>query len=126
MAEAVLLNSHRQRVAAAMAGGAPLSPVAYMAFGNGGHNANNEAIAPNVDATALNNEVLRKPLASISQSDVFSTLGKGVVDVSELNDIAISEAALIDGSGQLIAIKTFAPKYKEPDERYEVSIKIRY
>ena len=38
----------------------------------------------------------------------------------------ISEAALLDANGQICGLKTFAPKLKEGDERYEISIKLRF
>jgi phage-related tail fiber protein len=126
MAEAITLNSYRQRIAAAMTGGAPLSPVAFMAFGDGGHNPDGTPKPPLNTATALYHEVLRKPLASIVQEDPFSVTGKGTVETNELIGVAVSEAALIDTNGELIGIKTFAPKFKENDERYEVSVKLRF
>ena len=49
------------------------------------------------------------------------------IETGELPPGAIlSEAALIDANGQLVGLKTFAPKFKENDERYEISIKLRF
>jgi len=126
MAEAVTVNAYRQRLAAHMAGGAPLAPIAYMAFGDGGHNPDMTPKPPSQTATALYHEVLRKPLASITQEDVFSATGKGMVEANEIIGAAVSEAALIDANGNIVGIKTFAPKHKEADERYEISIKLRF
>ena len=126
MAEAVVVNTYRQRIAGRMAGGAQLAPVAYMAFGDGGHNADLTPKAPSARATALNHEILRKPLAAITQEDLYSVTGKGAVEANEVVGAGISEAALIDANGQLVGLKTFAPKFKENDERYEISIKLRF
>lgn len=126
MAEAVVVNSHRQRMAAHMASNASLPPIAYMAFGDGGHSANLTPLIPNVAATGLAHELLRKPLAVIQQSDAYSVTGKGVLENGELVGYAISEAALFDSAGQLVALKTFAPKIKEADERYEVLMTLRF
>jgi phage-related tail fiber protein len=126
MAEAVVVNTYRQRIAARMAGGAQLAPVAYMAFGDGGHNADLTPKAPSASATELNHEILRKPLAAITQEDLYSVTGKGAVEANEVVGAVISEAALIDANGQLVGLKTFAPKFKENDERYEISIKLRF
>lgn len=126
MAEAVVVNTYRQRIAARMAGGAQLAPVAYMAFGDGGHNADLTPKAPSASATALNHEILRKPLAAITQEDLYSVTGKGAVEANEVVGAGISEAALIDANGKLVGLKTFAPKFKENDERYEISIKLRF
>lgn len=127
MAEAVTLKSHRRRIAAQMAGGTPVAKVAYMAFGDGGHDSTTlKAIQPSDDQTALKHEVLRKALSAIEQKDLYSVTGRGLIEANELVGVKVSEAALVDANGNLIGIKNFAPKVKESDERYEISIKLRY
>jgi len=127
MAEAVTLLAYRRRLAAQAAGGTQVAKIAFMAFGDGGHDpATYRAKAPNENQTALNNELLRKPLAAISQEDLLSVTGRGFLEGGELVGKAISEAALIDAQGNLMGIKNFAPKVEESDERYEISIKMRY
>ena len=126
MAEAVLLNSFRQRIAAHMAGKGTLAPIGYMAFGDGGHNDDLTAKPALPEATGLANELLRKPIDVITQEDPFSVTGKGSVDMNELVGVALSEAALIDTDGNVIGIKNFSPKVKESDESYDVSIKLRF
>lgn len=127
MAEAITVDAYRKRLAGRMANGnAPLHAIAFMAFGDGGHNPDMSAKSPSAAATALNHEVLRKPLAVIVQEDLFSVTGKGVVEAAELVGVSVSEAGLFDASGQLVGLKMFAPKHKESDERYEVSIKLRF
>lgn len=126
MAEAITVDAYRKRIAKHMSDNSTLSPIASMAFGDGGHNADLTPKSPSAAATALAHEVLRKPLAAITQEDAFSTTGKGVIDASELIGVRISEAALIDANGQIVGLKTFAPKLKESDERYEISIKLRF
>jgi phage-related tail fiber protein len=127
MAEAITTNRYRQRLARAMAGSVALKPIKFMAFGDGGHDpATLKAVAPNPDQTALNHELLRKPLSAITHEDAFSVTGTGAVDYSELIGRAISEAALIDSDGEIVGIKNFAPKIKEGDERYETSVKLRF
>lgn len=126
MAEAVVANIYRRRLAARMAGGANIAPIAFMAFGDGGHNADLTPKAPSAAATSLNHEILRKPLAGITQEDLYSVTGKGAIEANEVIGAGISEAALLDANGQLVGLKTFAPKFKENDERYEISIKLRF
>lgn len=126
MAEAVVANIYRRRIAARMAGGANIAPIAFMAFGDGGHNADLTPKAPSANATSLNNEILRKPLAAITQEDLYSVTGKGAIEANEVVGAGISEAALIDANGNLVGLNTFAPKFKENDERYEISIKLRF
>lgn len=126
MAEAVTANAYRKRVAKHMADGSVLPPIAFIAFGDGGHNADLSPKAPNADASGLVRELLRKPLAAIVQEDLFSVTGVGSVEKPELNGARISEAALLDSAGNLVGLKNFAPKVKESDERYELSIKLRF
>ncbi|WP_051321677.1 hypothetical protein [Chrysiogenes arsenatis] len=125
MAEAITVNGFRSRLAACVAGGPALPPVAFMAFGDGGHNADLTPKAPSAAATALNHEVLRKPLALISLNG-YEVEGKGVVEKAELIGVRISEAALLDAQGNVVGLKFFAPKVKEGDERYEISIVVRF
>lgn len=127
MAEAITVNAYRQRLARAMAGGAVLKPIRFMAFGDGGHDPETlKAIVPDPTQATLNHELLRKPLADVTHEDPLSVTGRGVVDYDELIGRAISEAALIDADGQIVGIKNFAPKIKESDERYETSVKLRF
>ena len=63
---------------------------------------------------------------SITKEDLYSVTGMGTVEANEIVGASISEAALIDSNGQLVGLKTFAPKHKESDERYEISIKLRF
>ena len=126
MAEAITVKGYRRRLAAAMAGGAPLKKVRFMAFGVGGHNANLTAKPPSDEQEALNHEVLRKVLTAVTQEDPFSVTGRGLLESRELIGLRISEAALLDEDGKLIGLKNFAPKVKESDERYEISIKLRF
>lgn len=91
---------------------ATLAPIAYVAFGDGGHNADMTPKAAGSSVTALYHEVLRKPLTSISQEDLLSVTGKGVVDSSEIVG-GVIQAGLIDADGHLVGWKTFAPKFTE-------------
>lgn len=124
--EAVILTQYRKKIAAHMAGKGTLHKIKYMAFGDGGHTPENEAVPPSEEQTALKHEVLRKELVNVRQEDDFSVTGKGAIEPHELVGTSLSEAALIDENGDLVGIKTFAPKTKEEDERYEVSIKLRF
>lgn len=126
MAEAITVNSYRRRLASTMAGGATVKKIAYMAFGDGGHNADLTAKAPSPEQTSLNNELMRKPLTAVVQEDDFSVTGRGMLDYDELVGYAISEAVLLNEDGDVVGVKNFAPKVKESDERYETSVKLRF
>lgn len=129
MSEATTTNLFRTKLARYFLDGGTslgLKKFAYMAFGDGGHNTNGTAKSPNPNQTALQHELMRKSLYSVIQEDVYSTTGKGVLEKIELVGSAISEAGLIDVDGNLLGFKNFAPKIKESDETYEVSIKLKF
>lgn len=125
MAEAITSNAYRKRIAKHMADNSPLPRIAFMAFGDGGHNADLTPKSPDADALGLVHELLRKPV-SITQEDPFSVTGKGVIEAAELAGARISEAMLVDEAGQICGLKNFAPKLKESDERYEIGLKLRF
>ncbi len=125
--DAVLTTYFREQIAAHMAGKSTLSPLKYMAFGDGGHDpATMEPLSPSESQTELNHEVLRKELALIKQEDSLSVTGKGTIESNELVGVYLSEAALIDANGKIIGVKNFAPKIKENDERYDIHVKVRF
>ena len=126
MAEAVTTYDFRKRLARHFYNGALLPQVAQMAFGDGGHGSDGNPISPDASKTSLNNELLRKDLASVYQEDDFSTTGSGRVAKNELVGADISEAGLLDADGNLLGFKNFAPKSKESDEGYEVNIKLKF
>lgn len=124
-AEAVVLTGFREKIAAHLAGKGTLKPVKYMAFGDGGHKPDGSVIPPSENQKALKHQVLKKELSYIKQEDVLSVTGAGVIEKAECVGVALSEAALLDADGELVAVKNFAPKIKESDERYECVIKVR-
>jgi hypothetical protein len=126
MSDAITLDGFRTRLAGHMAGETPAPAVAFMAFGDGGHNADGTTKAVNAARTALFHERLRKPIASISRPQPTFVEAKGVVTEAELVSVTLSEAALVDAAGNLIAMKTFAPKVKEADERIEITLTLRF
>ena len=127
MAKTVIANAFRKRLAEHIAGGRPIKPAAFMAFGSGGHDAlSGESSTPNPDDPALKNELIRKPLARLETiENGFSAEGEGILEESELVDAELSEAALLDEDGNVIVFKNFKPKTKESDERYSIAIALR-
>lgn len=124
--DGVMLTQFRRKIAAHMAGSGVLSPAKYVAFGDGGHNADGSVVSVSEQQTGLNHEVLRKELSAIKQEDLLSFTGKGAIEKEELVGVALSEAALIDSDGDCIAVKTFPPKVIGSDERYEIAIRVRF
>lgn len=127
MPEAVVADSYRRRVAAHMAGTGVLKPIAFIAYGDGGHNLDNTPKPADSNAVGLYHEVKRKPITALIQEDLYSATGKGIVESADLaNADALSEAALLDADGNLVCWKTFAPKYLENGETYGVNLKMRF
>ena len=126
MAEATTTYNFRQRLAKHFYDGSSLPQIAMMAFGDGGHNADGTAKPPDAARTTLNHELLRKPLAQVIQEDGYSVTGTGRLEKPELLGAHISEAALLDASGNMIGFRNFAPKIKESDETYEIAVKLKF
>jgi len=125
MAEPIVTNGHRQRLASFIKTGTGLSAAAKMAFGDGGYNGEG-VIQPDPAQTALNSELLRKDLSLLIQEDDYSVTATGVILKTELNGVSISEAGLLDADGRLMGFKNFVPKIKEDDEEYNIKIKLKF
>jgi|GEM_PF-1201397 len=126
MSEATTTNSFRQRLAKHFYDDTALPMAAQMAFGDGGHNPDGTPKTPNPDQTTLAHEVLRKNLSSKVQEDAYSVTGTGTIADPEVVGVSISEAGLLDASGNLLGFRNFAPKIKEGDETYEIKIKLKF
>ena len=125
MAEAITTNNFRQRIAKHFFDGSALPQATQMAFGDGGHVGNTPKPADG-NQTSLVHELLRKPLAAITQEDIYSLTGTGRIEASDLVGISISEAALLDSAGNVLGFRNFAPKVKESDETYDIKIKLKF
>ncbi|WP_289172088.1 phage tail protein [uncultured Parasutterella sp.] len=125
MAEGVVVVSFRQKIADFLAGKEGLGQIKYMAFGDGGHNEDLTPKPADENATGLQNEICRKELSTVEENEPLSVTGKGVLEKGECVNEVISEAAIYDSNGNLVAIKNFSAKRKESDETYAVSMIIR-
>lgn len=121
MATGVLYDECRKYIASHMFGRA-----AFIAVGNGGHTAQLTPKPIVASAMGLFNEIMRKPLRTKVQEDLFSLTGSIRIEKSELNGAYISEYLLLDIEGKPIGGKTSAPKIKESDEYYDFSVKIKF
>lgn len=112
---AVVTIKAREKMLKARAGNTSLPKIVGFAFGNGGIDSNGNVIEPSEGSNALANELLRKEIDGYEfMSDLVCryacTLGK-----TELAGYKISEIALYDSEGDLVAIKNFLPKGKDDD-----------
>ena len=122
MADAIVTLTARRKMMKARAGEITLPKIAGMAFGSGGVDSSGNVIAPTETQNALNNELLRK--TSISHE--FLTENKCryscTLENNELVGKFISEVALYDEDGDLVAIKNFMQKGKDADLELAVQI----
>lgn len=122
MADAVVTLAARKKMVQARAGEAPLPKIIGVAFGSGGVGENGEVLTPDGTQTALKQELLRKPVdkytfLSDTKCRYECTLAEG-----ELTGEFISEAALYDEDGDLVAVKNFLPKGKDDDLEMTIQI----
>jgi phage-related tail fiber protein len=125
MADAKMTNVFRQKLAAQLAGGAAAPAVTHVAFGDGGHDADNRPISP-TGQNSLQHELLRSGVLEVTHPDAYSTAVVGRVERGELVGEVISEAALVDAAGDLVAVKSFAPSWKDADKEIDVEITIEF
>lgn len=94
--------------------------IAHIGFGSGGHNhGNGDATIPDVSATIVPDEVLKKTVTSFSNGTSVA-IATGILDQSEANGERISAYGLYDVTGDLIALYHSTPSFKTSDTRIEV------
>lgn len=91
----------------------PLPVITHIAFGSGGVNASNEPIAPSETQTALNAEIARYPVDSVTYPEETTARYAVTIPKGDLTGEIINEAALVDSEGDVAAIKTMYSKQKD-------------
>lgn len=122
MADAVVTLAARTKMLKARAGVIPLPKIVGIAFGDGGINDAGEVIAPNGGQTELNSELIRKPVSGYTFLSETKCRYECMLENRELSGKYISEAALYDEDGDLVAIKNFLPKGKDTDIEMVIQI----
>lgn len=92
----------------------PLAPITHIALGTGGADAGGEPIAPTDDMTALRSEVVRYPVGSVTYPVDTTARYAVMIPRDEQSGVPFSEAALVDSAGDIVAVKSFYPKRKDP------------
>ncbi len=113
--EVITTKMAKKKMLLARAGRQSLPRIAQMAFGDGGVSSDGELKKINEDQTALDNEIFRKDIdkneiINDTQIAYYCTLLE-----NELTGKEISEIALVDSDGDLVAIKNFMKKGKDSD-----------
>lgn len=122
MADAVVTIVAKNKMMRARTGEIPLPKVAGMAFGNGGTDANGNPLTPKETQISLNNELQRKAIDGYEILTDKKCRYTCTLEDSELAGYSISEVALLDEDGDLIAIKNFSPKPKDEDLEMKLHI----
>lgn len=115
MAEAVVTLAARKKILRARAGEITLAKIEGFAFGDGGVDDSGNVIMPSTEQTDLNHELLRKSIDRYLMLSDTQCRYECTLACSELVDKDISEIAVYDEDGDLIAIKNFKPKSKDGD-----------
>lgn len=105
----------REKMLKARAGEVPLPKVVGFAFGSGGTNSGGNVVVPSEEQNELNNELLRKPIDGYTFTSNLVCRYSCTLEKTELAGQKISELALYDEDGDLVAIKNCMPKGKDDD-----------
>jgi len=87
--------------------------VTHIAFGDGGVDAGGNPVTPSETQTALKREIARYPIAGVEYPVGTTARYTVTIPKEDLAGEKISEAALVDSSGALCAIKTMYVKQKD-------------
>lgn len=116
MAKSIITKVRRKKMAEASHTTGKLAKITHIALGSGGVNTDGSVKEPLADATKLNTEVIRKAYTSstkISDTSYEYTIKLGA---DELVGTYISEMALIDEDGDVVALSNFLAKGKDETE----------
>lgn len=114
MANSIITLKAKEKIVKARANIAPIAPIAGFCFGTGGA-VGSDVIPPSFSASSLNHEVLRKPFDTVVQTSSTSFKYKVTLTAANIPNVGINEIGLYDTDGDLIVIKTFQTKPKDPD-----------
>lgn len=112
MTNAVMTRKGKEKIVRARAGDGTLARTRWMAFGDAGVNSGGAIIAPVETETSLKNEVVRVEIRE-HKIQGTSCIYTGRIEADQAIGKKISELALIDSDGDIIAIKRFLPKTKD-------------
>ena len=115
----VITAYRREKICKATSGAiSTIEPITKIAFGDGGVNSSGDPIAPLIDASALGNELARYDIEAVTYPIETTARYSATIPENDLAGAEISEAALVDSTGALCAIKTMFVKRKDADVKF--------
>lgn len=115
MADAVVTKTARNKMLRARAGEISLPRIVGFAFGDGGVDGSGNVLTPSGEQEALHSELLRKAIDGYTILSETKCKYECTLENEELAGESISEIALYDTEGDLVAIKNCMPKGKDND-----------
>lgn len=115
MADAVITKKARNKMLRARAGEILLPKITGFAFGGGGVDDSGSVLTPDADQETLHSELLRKEIDGYTMLSDTTCRYECTLENEELAGESISEIALYDADGDLVAIKNCMPKGKDGD-----------
>lgn len=114
--KSIVTKKRREKMASATHSTGMIAKAKWIALGSGGIDSDNNIITPLAENVQLNNEVIRKEYVSSKKTSDTSYEYTIKLEEEELVGIFISELALIDEDGDVIAFSNFLPKGKDEIE----------
>lgn len=114
--KSVITKIRRKKMAEASHTTGTVAKITHIALGSGGVNADGTVIVPLAENVALKKEVVRKPYASSTKTSDTSYEYTIKLEEDELVGTFISEMALIDEDGDVVAFSNFLAKGKDETE----------
>lgn len=111
--KSVITALRRKKMAEATNSTGKIAKAEWIALGSGGTDSQGDIIPPNETAKSLASEVIRKKITKSKKTSDTSYEYYIELSESELVGEYISELALIDGDGDVIALSNFLPKGKD-------------
>lgn len=117
MAKAVITATRRRKLCRSSAGDQTLPRIAWMAWGDGGTEADGTVKETGGNEIGLYNELARKEIETHGYVNEGETTCRytATLEKGELTGKEISEMGLYDEDGELAAYKTFMKKGKDED-----------
>ena len=114
--KSVITKIRRKKMAEASHTTGTVAKITHIALGSGGVNADGIVIVPLAENVALKKEEVRKPYTSSTKTSDTSYEYTIKLEEDELVGTFISEMALIDEDGDVVAFSNFLAKGKDETE----------